>query len=81
MSGTGRKLDIIWTHFHRSKPEGKSFYTAKCKECKCEMPGLVERLRKHVQNCKGGGSAERGDSDSDVEVLPAEQPGPSQSGM
>lgn len=49
MSAAGRKKDPIWISFERiSKGKG---YRAKCKSCKKEIQGVLDRMKKHLEVC------------------------------
>jgi hypothetical protein len=50
---SGRKGDEIWQYFLKKIVPGKSGSTAICKVCKHELQGLVARLKKHREKCKG----------------------------
>ncbi len=46
-----RKGDVIWRIFEKKMVVGKSGCRATCKLCKKEMQGLVDRLKKHSEEC------------------------------
>ncbi|KAI6649837.1 Transposase [Oopsacas minuta] len=47
----GRKQDDIWVHFERYTTEGVAGWKARCKLCKKEMQGVVNRLKQHYSSC------------------------------
>ena len=48
---SGRKSDLIWTHFDKIRTKSGVGQRAKCKSCNKEMQGLVARLKKHYEKC------------------------------
>lgn len=58
MSSTGRKQDQIWDLFEKKRIAGKNYNIAKCRKCTKEMAGIVDRLRKHAEECKDAGDAD-----------------------
>lgn len=58
MSSTGRKQNKIWDLFEKKKIAGKNYNTAKCRKCSKEIAGIVDRLRKHVQQCNDPDAAD-----------------------
>ncbi|KAK6186203.1 hypothetical protein SNE40_008288 [Patella caerulea] len=52
MSQSGRKLNEIWLKFERKRKSGLKYHIAECKTCKKEMPGIVDRMKKHTERCE-----------------------------
>ena len=48
---SGRRHDIIWLYFHKTKLPGKIGCRAKCKRCGKEIQGLVARMKQHYTDC------------------------------
>jgi hypothetical protein len=48
---SGRKSDAIWNSFEKKVNVGMTGCKAVCKNCRKEMQGLVERMKKHVGEC------------------------------
>lgn len=50
----GRKKDDIWKYFieKSNKSEGKTGSRATCKKCKLELQGIVQRMKRHWEECQ-----------------------------
>lgn len=48
---SGRKSDNVWNSFKKITVPGKTGCRAVCKVCEKEMQGLVERMKKHLDDC------------------------------
>jgi len=50
----GRKCDPIWQHFDKLSSVSGKGCKARCKLCRKEMQGLVERMKAHWDKCSAG---------------------------
>ena len=64
-----RQQDPVWKFFNRIKKDNNSGPWAVCKKCDKQMQGIVERLRKHYEECYARKVDSNSDADTDsVEV-------------
>lgn len=50
----GRRADAVWQHFNRLPIQiGKTGVRTTCKICGMEMQGIVQRMLKHREKCRG----------------------------
>lgn len=67
----GRKSNVLWEHFKRVPNANKTGWRAICNSCQVELQGVLDRMKKHFEQCRSRGDIQSLESDDeDVSFVP-----------